>query len=373
MFFTIECGIIFRQSDYLIDKNGKQIVNMQPKYAMFLLLLVYILIVGFRYQVGVDYLNYESWYNIYCKTDKFPVEGQDRGYLLLNYIAKLLGMPFTFINIILTFLIILPVSKSLKFAKFLYPLFFFFYFTIIFNESLNVMRQVAAFFLWFYAYCLYFKKSNKKKIFSIALLGFFIHKSSILSLIWLPFIKLDLFKNKYITLGILLLSCVLGSVFYSDFKNIMMAGAGLMGGNIADYNDSWRMQQFELYSAANQGEGIAKNLYLVIDFFLILSSTQLKTVYNKYHFSFFYNLFVIGEILTPIVSANTIFLRVNYYFSLHKIIVMSFYCHYLWNSKKHLIIKKSLLFSILFIYFFLHIRHIINNDAINHYQSVFFN
>lgn len=76
--------------------------------------------------------------------------------------------------------------------------FFLFFFTIIFNESMNVMRQIAAFFLCFCSFSLYFE-GNKKRSLIIGIMAVLTHKSSLAALAWIPFLKIDAFKNRKIT------------------------------------------------------------------------------------------------------------------------------------------------------------------------------
>lgn len=338
-----------------------------------IIIIIYTLIVGLRYKVGIDYQNYYDWYKTLYITGKFPIEDPDIGYYYLNEIVKCLGLHYCFIFIALAYGLIYSLLKAVSYTRFLYPLYFFFFFTIIFNESLNVMRQVMAFYIWYYAYTLYFNKKIRTAII-IALIGILFHKSSIIALFWVPFISKDIFKNRFITIILLTSSFVLGSLFYENIK-IVLTLLSVFGGRLGSYLTEEKLNQFEEFTENVETEGIAVVIYLCINIIIVLFSNRLKQEFKNYKFTFFYNLFIIGQLLNPIVAANTILARANYYFDLHKIIILSFFTYYLWYSKScnkfYTIIYKCTFLIILLIYLVLHYRHIANNHFITPYQTIF--
>ena len=105
--------------------------------------------------------------------------------------------------------------------KFLYAFFFFFFFTIIFNESMNVMRQIAAFFLCFCSFSLYFE-GNKKRSLIIGIMAVLTHKSSLAALAWIPFLKIDAFKNRKITAFFLVVTFLMGISLYDYLKVVFV-------------------------------------------------------------------------------------------------------------------------------------------------------
>lgn len=352
--------------------NNKRVYNEDFYCITYITIVIYTSIVGFRYNVGVDYVNYLEWYKSYCIKGIYPVNGQDKFFLYINYVLKEIGGHFCILFILLALPLISSLMRGLRHVQFLYAYYFFFFFTIIFNESMNVMRQIAAFYMWFCAYALLFEKKKRQAII-VATLGVLMHKSSLLALLWYPFVKLDLFRNKKLAYILLIASFIGGFFLYDYFKIIFVFLAPYMGDRLANYADGWQMEQIELYTEANQGEGIAAIAYLIIDLLIVKYSKILRNKYANNNFSFYYNLFLIGEILTPIVAANTIFMRVNYYFMLHKIIILSFFCHYVFAyGGKYKFVSKLCGIAIIAIYTFLHYRHILNSTSINPYRTIFF-
>lgn len=349
-----------------VNQEGRVERNRLYQAIVFSIILVYVVIVGFRYNVGVDYKNYLGWYNIYFRTGKYPVKDMDSSFLFINYVVKELNIHFSFIFCFLAYILIYAILRGVRYMKFLYA---FFFFTIIFNESMNVMRQIAAFFLCFCSFSLYFE-GNKKRSLIIGIMAVLTHKSSLAALAWIPFLKIDAFKNRKITAFFLVVTFLMGISLYDYLKVVFVFVAPFFGNRLGGYADEWSMEQFEEHTAAASGEGIAVVIYLFINLLIVRYSTKLRQIYKDYHFSFYYNIFIIGQMLNHICSLNTIFIRANYCFSLYNIVVLSFFCHYLLVKNKTSVLEKLCGMGIIVVYFLLHYRHIIQNDSINPYKSI---
>lgn len=364
MFF---CIFMSRKLTHTIQNN-----NQYHNYILYtnIIILVYTLIVGLRYNVGVDYQNYYKWYRTLYITDKFPVEDADIGYYYLNRFVKYFNIHYCFIFIVLAFGLIFSLLKAVKFTRFLYPIYFFFFFCIIFNDSLNIMRQIMAFYIWYYAYVLYFNKRIKTALL-VAFIGFLFHKSSILAILWFPFLYIDVFKNRFLTTIIIIISFILGKIFYENIRVLLILGSAI-GGRLGTLLTEEKLNQFEEYTEGVESQGIAAIIYLCINIIIIYFSKKLKNEYKDYKFTFFYNLYMVGQCLNPIAMSNGIMVRANYYFDLHKILILSFFVFYFWGNKnKKNVIPKLITIIILLIYLFLHYRHIINSQTINPYQTIF--
>lgn len=204
-----------------VNQEGRVERNRLYQAIVFSIILVYVVIVGFRYNVGVDYKNYLGWYNIYFRTGKYPVKDMDSSFLFINYVVKELNIHFSFIFCFLAYILIYAILRGVRYMKFLYAFFFFFFFTIIFNESMNVMRQIAAFFLCFCSFSLYFE-GNKKRSLIIGIMAVLTHKSSLAALAWIPFLKIDAFKNRKITAFFLVVTFLMGISLYDYLKVVFV-------------------------------------------------------------------------------------------------------------------------------------------------------
>lgn len=110
-----------------VNQEGRVERNRLYQAIVFSIILVYVVIVGFRYNVGVDYKNYLGWYNIYFRTGKYPVKDMDSSFLFINYVVKELNIHFSFIFCFLAYILIYAILRGVRYMKFLYAFFFFFF------------------------------------------------------------------------------------------------------------------------------------------------------------------------------------------------------------------------------------------------------
>lgn len=115
------------------------------------------LIGGLRYKVGTDYELYLMLYNNNSKVDW--------GFQIINYIAKLFNNP-QILFFIYNFLTLFFVFKGMKNIKQSYRSLAYFCFLFIFyTSSFNIMRQMLAVSIIFYAYKYIDEKNFKKYCF----------------------------------------------------------------------------------------------------------------------------------------------------------------------------------------------------------------
>lgn len=107
-----------------VNQEGRVERNRLYQAIVFSIILVYVVIVGFRYNVGVDYKNYLGWYNIYFRTGKYPVKDMDSSFLFINYVVKELNIHFSFIFCFLAYILIYAILRGVRYMKFLYAFFF---------------------------------------------------------------------------------------------------------------------------------------------------------------------------------------------------------------------------------------------------------
>lgn len=338
------------------------------------IIVIYLVIVGLRWSVGVDWDNYYNWFAILEKTGNFAVEDPDIGYYYLNLSASLLGLGFYFILLTITFITIYSILGAGSYYREIFPFFFFFFFCIIFNESLNVMRQILAFWVIFFGITLYFR--NRFKYACIAfLIAWLFHKTALIAMAYIPFLFIKKMPNKYIAIVMIIVSFLMGNIFYEYIKEYMTAFEML--GDSSRFTSEMTEYGFRVFEnqARDWSTETAKYAYLVLDIIICLNCTKMKRIWKDRNFVFFYYLFLIGEILQPIFIANALFERVNYYFYLYKILILSLFCYYLWSLSpaKKMFWKRTTVAGIVSLYLFLHIKHIIQSDSIVPYQNVILN
>lgn len=322
-------------------------------------IIIFVLCVGLRYDVGSDYLYYEEVYNTYKRTGDFIIDSPDLFFIFVYYVLKILEAPAVCVFIVYAFILMYSVSylasKYREFAGW----FMFFFFCIIFPESNNVMRQICAFFICCIAHHLYINDKKKNAI-TVGLIACCVHESSIIAFPLIFFSRKDVFKNKYFTIMLLIASFMLGYVMYDYIKMFMLLSSSFAGGRLAKYLSEESIAHFE--DLDNKAEGLSASLiYLCINIYLVKISDKLKAFYKGYHFTFHYNVFLVGQVINPMLIASTMLLRANYYLYLYQIITMAFLLHYLWNFEKKWY-SRILCLTISFVFLFLYYRHIANNE-----------
>lgn len=293
------------------------------------IVLFYSVAIGSRDNVGRDYSAYLSWYNEVVFTGRFS-ETREVGYLMLNKILVWLNADYVFLFIIIAFLHIFFLLKSLNKYRFLLPWYMFFFFTsLLMFSSMNIMRQTIAYFIFFYAITLALEKKYLWVILFLAI-GVTFHKSIALFIWIFPFLKFDWFKNRYLQIALLVLVTFLSGVLFSGALSYISPVAKLLG---YDYYSENVDLLHDITEDTSVGAGLGKYLFLFIDVVIILYSLKLKSRFKKYDFTAFYNLYFVGAILERVLADNFVFARTNDYLANFRVLILSFLCFYLFKYK----------------------------------------
>ena len=366
LFLMFFCIIMSRLMVMSTMKHNVKAYRCEELIIMIIILSVYTFIVGFRYNVGSDWISdYESYlrletFGIYDKSD------YDVGYYLLNAFSAYFGLGFYFVLCVVALITFFFVIKSVGNAKFLLPFYLFFFFCVIFNESLNVMRQVLACFGCIWAFSLLLSKKIKWSI-TVFIISWSFHRTSLFALTYIPFLFFNPFKNRNLNIVVILLSFVFGEILYGYFKDFII-GISLFssGSRASETITEYGFQVFEA-QAVDWNAQMVKYVYLFVNLLIVWYSPQIKENFEKYHFSFYFSLFMVGQILQPVLIYHSMFQRLNYYYYLYCILMLSYLCYSLWNirfSKTGMITQRMTTVTVLLIYLLIHIRHILQYDSL---------
>ena len=337
-----------------------------------LIAIMYVFVVGFRYHVGSDWISY---HDVYWRLKNFGLflDEYDVGYFLLNKFAVFFNLGYYFVLSVVAFFTIFFAIHSVGKAKFLLPLYLFFFFCIIFNESLNIIRQILSCFACFYAINKLIEKDYKSALFSF-LLAYSFHGTCLVTLSYIPFLFFNPFKYKYFNIVLILSSFIFGELVYENFKDFLIGASFLSDSRINDRITDYGFQVFEDMAVDWAAQSV-KYVYLLINLMIIWYSPQISKIFDKYRYSFFFSLFMIGQILHPILVYHSMFQRINYYYYLYCILIMSYFCYTFWRYRISILTlfwQRVVVIAILLIYLLLHIRHIIGSDTIYPYYNYFF-
>ncbi|SOD90118.1 EpsG family protein [Spirosoma fluviale] len=325
------------------------------------LIILYSFIIGCRYYVGIDYKVYVEIFLELKETGIVPRE-IEFGYELLNVFLNYLNVHFTFIFIIMAFFQMFFFYKALEKFPFILPWFtFFFFVSLMMFSSMNIMRQSLAWFVFFYALNLAIEKKWGWVLVCI-FFGYSFHKTMVIGVLTYPLLFTDIAKNKYVQIGILLVVTALASSILTIVLAAVSPLVNLMGyGYYIDNLD----YMYEITAEGKVGAGTANALFFVVDIAIMWYSPELKENFKKYDFYKYYNLYFVGAILDRIVSDNFIMARTNDYLLNFRVVIMSFFFYFLFNTQTQKVVKRIFGYTISFIMVAFFYKAIYNRAADN--------
>lgn len=199
------------------------------------ILVVFILIAGLRYRIGVDTVRYEELFDYFPDLSEFFTFDFEStrfapGYLFINAIVKsiipnFVAMQFTvaiFVNVTL-FYFIYHNTKNIFFALLLY------FICQYFNYNFEILRESCAISMFLIGWP-YFVKKKYWKYYVCVLFATLFHTSALVT-IFLPLLRnrilLPLFTISYRTIfviiGVLAISIVVSSVFFDWIRLIQFS------------------------------------------------------------------------------------------------------------------------------------------------------
>lgn len=294
------------------------------RWPLFFGFTILVLIVGFRYNVGVDYMGYYNNYygvglahHVEVKIAKyeFGYEFITRALQYLNFRAWAF---FTISAVLIWYFFIQsfkPFPHLLKWG------FFFAFTTGFFFASMNGLRQSIALAIFMYAIKFIEKGSLKKyTLYIFAALAF--HTSILLVYPFYFFIKKISFTGRK-WLMLYVLTYVVGTKI--DIRGIIIAGLGLFP-KYQHYTERF----LEDFSNPTPW-GFGNIYFFAIGFAIILLSKDLLK--KAPWMGVYYNLFFIGSILFNFLWRYSILGRVTYLFIWFKIFCLASLVHYFGKSK----------------------------------------
>lgn len=318
-------------------------------------ILSYVLIIGLRYDVGRDYLNYE----------KIFIAGYDleKGYNFLQNVIYIFNGEFHHLTMLISFLMVVPIvyffKNNLKKIKDLRIGILLFLISDFTFSSMNLMRQALASSFCFLAVDFYFKKKYINFL-VLFLIGSFFHKSVVVFL--LLFFILNRIKIKKI-LSIIFLVCIFLLKNSFSYTNLLFKVINFIAIMYPGYT-STKLEGYIEYTK-NNSSILNLGLVLLIGLYILLVSFS-KNKYLEYYEKFMF----ISLIFRVFSTQNFIFNRVSLYFDLF--MFLSALIFYL-NSKKS--INKKIIFSIIVFGFFISFiksGYFSSDTQKNKYKSIYY-
>lgn len=336
-----------------------KIIQLHPRYrgiCICISILVFTILSGLRYDVGVDYLTYkeifESFtlehYNISIALSENA--RYEFGFITLVRLCSILGMSPQMIFALFAFIQISCIYYVFKEDSHILP---YIGLTLIAGGEyfmwMNAIRQITSVALFLVASKLLFQKKNLGALI-VSAFACLMHKSAIL---FVPILFFSRFFRSKIPSTKLQLVCFCVSILISNlqiwtyFSNVIMSILSFMG----DFGDRYSSDSI-LEVNSNLDFGLRMAITLMMNFICIIYSKSVSKTNNS-TFNYCYNVFFIGMILSQIFSDNHYLTRFALYFSSLTFIVYSYILAYLHCSKKVIpqVVKVCMLIF-LFLYLF---------------------
>lgn len=318
----------------LICKSNQIFINDIFYYIVPVFLIS--LLIGLRYDVGVDYLAYKEIYETHF-TGALNESYKNIEFLfgIISFCCYKLGIPYYFFFVLMAFIPFIFYYKAFKSFSYLFPFVSYCLISLgVLFWYFNIQRQTTAFFILLYS--VNFIKENKKiKFLLCCLLAFGFHASSIY---FIPCFLLYYFPNRQIISSCYLIIIYIFTWVFSDQLQFLLFEmiTPFLSGRYADYlvvMDNWNMEG---------GTGLGLLTLHLIDFILIIKSPLLFIYHGKERFDIYFRIYFIGALISNIAGVNMLLSRLPFCFVSMRIIIAAFFLYYVSSTwKKQSYITKS--------------------------------
>lgn len=333
---------------YTISKEGE--INTKKSFWSFEIifpLLLFAIIMGIRYDVGVDYFTY-----LYNYLHKNYTGKEEYLFFFLSDVGWYFNFHYTIYFGVIAFLQVLFFFLAFKDERYLFPFLVFFLFANGgYSFWMNVIRQALAMCIWLYS-LRYIEHKKFYKYLIFGLIAFLIHRSSIILLIFYPILRngKDYFKSIPLQLVLVVFAFIIKDLFYSiimQLETIINFYSSLLGEGLYD---NYGLENMLDSVIDNEGTGIAYFFKILLNVMVILYSHKLKKFYNNKKFVIVYFFFFIGIIATYIFPLGAYSItRPFRYFFIFQTIMYAYLLYYFFKERKHL--NNLIMFWILLITF----------------------
>lgn len=337
--FIIYSFLLFLSLFCFKMQNSTQLIcNKNSIFYSYIFIIAYTLIIGLRYDVGVDYLLYKETY-LYSTYPNagFIAENNwgtfEWGFSAFIWLFTRLHFHYCSLFLLIAFLQVIFLYIFSKRYAFMSVWIFYFYMTSsTFFDSLNIMRQSTAFFM--FLCCLKYIEEKKliAYLLSIACIWLF-HRSIIIMLPFYFVANYKLFPQKWITASLIIISFLLSKpindlIWGQIFPQINVLLSGFSDASYLEQRDDLTL------GVSSKSLGLANYIMLFIDLTVIFYINNLRLYYKKItNIEVYYNLYIIGAFIYYLCNSSIALVRLNFYFVNIRFVMLSFLAYMLFHLK----------------------------------------
>jgi hypothetical protein len=279
---------------HIVNSNDRTIVDARSIVQIYPI-IIFTIIVGFRYQVGGDFPGYEGYFNEQINLDNASQVPYELGFFLLIELLHFIHLPSQALFVITAFIQVLLLTKIIRISRGCGTLVILFYFlSLSFIESLNTLRQSIALLAVIISVYQY-REGNLKSFIIYALLGLAFHLSTIVAI---PIIVISSFINVHrirLFISVMLLIIIFFSGEIADFILSLLPMLGALG----FYNGYLVVREDLIFEASASG-GFGLYISVMTDFYLIYRGSSLIAGAHYPLPKYLFSAFVFGALFNPI-------------------------------------------------------------------------
>ena len=332
MFTMILFAVYASKRNGYISSSGLLVKRSFWRFEVIFPLILFAIIFGMRYDVGVDHLGYLHGY-----LQKIHGGKNEPLFFLFAEIGWKLNWHYVLYFGVIAFTQALFFFYAFNNERYIYPFLVFFLFT---NGEwlnwMNVIRQALAMCIWIFS----LKFIEDKKLWKYLIwcvVATLIHKSAIVLIVFYPILRngIDYFKSIPLQLILLCSAFVLKSafeVFLPNIESLINTYINILGADM--YERSYNIEGLMNSYKEADGTGLVYLFRIILNVTIILYSKRLKLFYNSKRFNIIYFFFFIGLLTMYVFPVGFISLtRPFRYFYIFPSIMYAFFLYYLFKTK----------------------------------------
>lgn len=319
-----------KNSSY-ISSSGLVIQRSFWRFEILFPLILFAIIFGMRYDVGVDHVGYLNGY-----LEKINVGKNEPLFSLLSEIGWIFNWHYVVYFSVIAFIQIVFFFYAFKDERYLYPFLVFFLFT---NGDwlfwMNGIRQAIAMCIWIFS-IKYIEDKKFWKYLIWCVVATLFHNSAIFLIVFYPILKngKDYFKSIPLQLILIAAAFILQgsfSVVLSRIEPLINIYINILG---ADLYSSYYIEGLTESFRESTGTGLVYLFRILLNITIILYSKKLKLFYNSKRFNIIYFFFFIGLFTMYIFPVGYIAItRPFRYFYIFQSIMYAYFLYYLLRTK----------------------------------------